>query len=314
MAKSTPMSAVAESAGPALGDAWSRALEGMDGDLGARGSAEKTRRAYAIDLDQFARWAQSRGLEPDAIGYRDLRRYAAALSEGGAAKSTVARKLAAIRGLFAHLLRCGTVSQNPADLLASPKRGRSLPQVLRAEQVAALLERIPARTPLEVRDRAMFELAYSCGLRCEEVVNLDASDPDFDSEQLRVTGKGSKTRVVPVGEPAQRALERYLERARPQLERDRSEPALFLSRSGLRLSPSDVRRRLTRWVREAAVAGRVSPHLLRHSFATHMLQGGADLRSIQELLGHASISTTQIYTQVESSWLRSQYERSHPRA
>jgi site-specific recombinase XerD len=294
--------------------AWARALAGFDRDLEARSAAEKTRRAYAIDLDQFARWAAGHHLDADSVGYRDLRRYAAALSESGSAKSTVARKLAAIRGLYAHLLRSGAVAQNPADLLASPKRGRTLPRVLRATEVAAMLDRIPVRTPLEVRDRAMFELAYSCGLRCEEIVNLDLGDPDFETEQLRVTGKGSKTRVVPVGEPAQRALERYLERARPQLASDRAEPALFLSRRGLRLSPSDVRRRLTRWVREATLAGRVSPHLLRHSFATHMLEGGADLRSIQELLGHASMSTTQIYTQVESSWLRSQYARSHPRA
>ena len=160
----------------------------------------------------------------------------------------------------------------------------------------------------------MFELAYACGLRAEEIVNLDLDAADFDSEALRVTGKGSKTRIVPMGEPAQRALERYLRRRAPALADDRAEPALFLSRRGRRLSPSDVRRRLERWVREAAVAGHVSPHTLRHSFATHLLEGGADLRSIQELLGHSSVSTTQVYTRVEPRRLRSEYARSHPRA
>ena len=171
-----------------------------------------------------------------------------------------------------------------------------------------------ASRPLEVRDRAMLELAYACGLRAEEIVNLDLDAADFDSEALRVTGKGSKTRVVPMGEPASRALERYLRTARPALATSRAERAMFLSRRGRRLSPSDVRRRLARWVREAAVAGHVSPHTLRHSFATHLLEGGADLRSIQELLGHASVSTTQVYTRVEPQRLRREYARSHPRA
>ena len=160
----------------------------------------------------------------------------------------------------------------------------------------------------------MFELTYSCGLRAEEVTRLDLGSPDFEAEQLRVEGKGAKTRIVPVGEPAQRALGRYLERARPLLARKGDEEALFVSKSGRRLHPSDLRRRLEHWVAEAAIAGGVSPHALRHSFATHLLEGGADLRAIQELLGHSSLSTTQIYTRVEPSWLRAQYARSHPRA
>jgi site-specific recombinase XerD len=177
-----------------------------------------------------------------------------------------------------------------------------------------LLDRIPTRTPLEMRDGAMLELAYSCGLRAEEVVNLRTDSPDFDGERLRVEGKGGKTRLVPMGEPAQLALTRYLERGRPALVGAGAEDALLVSKSGRHLHPSDVRRRLQRWVREAAIAGGISPHALRHSFATHLLEGGADLRSIQELLGHASLSTTQVYTQVEPSWLQSQYARSHPRA
>jgi integrase/recombinase XerC/integrase/recombinase XerD len=160
----------------------------------------------------------------------------------------------------------------------------------------------------------MFEVAYSCGLRAEEIVTLELDSVDFDSEAVRVSGKGRKDRIAPIGEPAQRALRRYLERGRPALEPAASEAALFVSKRGRRLSTSDVRRRLRKWVLATATAGRVSPHTLRHSFATHLLEGGADLRSIQELLGHASISTTQIYTRVEPGRLRSEYARSHPRA
>jgi site-specific recombinase XerD len=177
-----------------------------------------------------------------------------------------------------------------------------------------LLERIPAHTPLELRDRAMLELAYSCGLRCEEIVNLDEGSLDFETEQLRVMGKGSKERLLPVGEPAQRALRRYLDKGRHALVVDRGEQALFLSKSGRRLSNSDITRRLGLWTREAALAAGVSPHSLRHSFATHLLEGGADLRTIQELLGHASISTTQVYTRVDAARLRDTYAASHPRA
>ena len=176
-----------------------------------------------------------------------------------------------------------------------------------------LLDGIPTRTPLEMRDRAMLELAYSCGLRAEEVVNLSTNSPDFDGERLRVEGKGQKTRLVPMGEPAQIALTRYLERAAPRSPaRARGGAAGFEERQ----APASLGRPAATAAlgREAAIAGGVSPHALRHSFATHLLEGGADLRSIQELLGHASLSTTQVYTQVEPSWLQSQYARSHPRA
>jgi integrase/recombinase XerC/integrase/recombinase XerD len=280
----------------------------------ARSMAERTRRAYAVDLAQFADWARDGGLEPARLRHRDVRRYGAGLSEGGAAPSTVARKLAAVRGLFDFLVRSERVGQNPADLVSSPKREEKLPRVLSAEQMRSLLERIPARTPLELRDRAMLELAYSCGLRCEEIVNLDAGAFDPETEQLRVLGKGSKERLLPVGEPAQRALRAYAERGRHALAADPRETALFLSKSGRRLSNSDVTRRLALWVREAALAAGVSPHSLRHSFATHLLEGGADLRTIQELLGHASISTTQVYTRVDAARLREAYAATHPRA
>jgi site-specific recombinase XerD len=293
---------------------WAEALADYDRDLLARGTAERTRRAYGVDLGQFTEWAAERGLEPGSVRHRDVRRYGAGLSLAEAAPATVARKLAAIRGLFAFLLRTERVGQNPADLVTSPKKDSKLPRVLTTEQVQSLLERIPARTPLELRDRAMLELAYSCGLRCEEIVNLDAGSMDFESEQLRVLGKGSKERLVPVGEPAQRALEDYRTRGRHALASDSCEQALFLSKSGRRLSNSDVTRRLALWVRQAALFAGVSPHSLRHSFATHLLEGGADLRTIQELLGHASISTTQVYTRVDAARLRDAYAATHPRA
>jgi site-specific recombinase XerD len=293
---------------------WQDALSLYDRDLNARGSAERTRRAYGVDLGGFAEWAGEQGLGPGDVRYRDVRRYAAGLSNAGAAAATVARKLAAVRGFYGFLVRTGRAGANPAELVSSPKGSEKLPRVLTTEQMRSLLERIPARTPLELRDRAMLELAYSCGLRCEEIVNLDEGALDFETEQLRVLGKGSKERLLPVGEPAQRALRRYLEKGRRALVADPREPALFLSKSGRRLSNSDVTRRLGLWTREAALAAGVSPHALRHSFATHLLEGGADLRTIQELLGHASISTTQVYTRVDAARLRDTYAASHPRA
>ena len=270
---------------------------------------EKTRRAYGVDLAQLGAWASGQGLDPGDLGHRELRRFAAVLGENGAAKTTVARKLAAIRSFYRHLVERGELESNPADLVSSPKKDSYLPQVLKPGEVAELLERIPATSPLDMRDRAMFELAYAAGLRAEELTTLDITSPDADGEQVRVEGKGGRTRFVPVGEHAWRALDRYLSRARGALDCGDSE-ALFLSKSGRRLSTSDVRRRLKLQARRVGI----SPHTLRHSFATHLLEGGADLRTIQELLGHASISTTQTYTRVESKRLRMAYARSHPRA
>jgi site-specific recombinase XerD len=288
---------------------WARSLTGFDDWQRARGMGDKTRRAYGVDLGQLAGWAGGRGLRPGDVSHRELRRFAAFLGENGAAKSTVARKLAAIRTFYRHLVERDELESNPADLVSSPKKDAYLPRVLKAGDVAQLLERIPASSPLDLRDRAMFELAYAAGLRAEELTTLDTTSPDADAEQVRVEGKGGRTRVVPVGEHAWRALDRYLTRGRPALDSGDSQ-ALFLSKSGRRLSTSDVRRRLKLQAHSVGL----SPHTLRHSFATHLLEGGADLRSIQELLGHASISTTQTYTRVESKRLRMAYARSHPRA
>jgi site-specific recombinase XerD len=288
---------------------WQAALAAFDDWQRVRGMGEKTRRAYGVDLAQLAEWAAGRGLSPEELSHRDLRRFAAVLGERGAAKSTVARKLAAIRTFYRHLLERGEIDANPADLVSSPKKDAYLPHVLKPGEVVELLERMPATTPLDLRDRAMFELAYAAGLRAEELVNLDTGSADPDAEEVRVEGKGGRTRVVPAGEHAWRALDRYLARGRPALDAGES-GALFLSKSGRRLSTSDVRRRLKLQARRAGV----SPHTLRHSFATHLLEGGADLRTIQELLGHSSISTTQTYTRIESRRLKMAYARSHPRA
>jgi site-specific recombinase XerD len=288
---------------------WEAALARFDEWQRARGLGEKTRHAYGVDLGQLAAWAAGRELRPTELSHRELRRFAAVLGESGAAKSTVGRKLAAIRTFYRHLVERGELEGNPAELVSSPKKDAYLPQVLKAGEVAELLERIPASTPLDLRDRAMFELAYAAGLRAEELTLLDQASADPDAEQVRVEGKGGRTRFVPVGEHAWRSLERYRARGRPALDAGDSQ-ALFLSKSGRRLSTSDVRRRLKLQARRAGI----SPHTLRHSFATHLLEGGADLRTIQELLGHASISTTQTYTRVESRRLRMAYARSHPRA
>ena len=276
--------------------------------------AEKTRSAYGVDVCQLAEWASGHDLDPHELDYRRLRRFAGVLSERGASRSTVARKLAAIRSFYRVLVERGELGASPADLVSSPKRDSYLPTVLKPAEVAGLLESMPASTPLELRDRAIFELAYSAGLRAEELVNLEVTSLDLDAEQLRVEGKGERTRIVPAGEPAWRALDAYLKRARPALACAAEDPALFLSRSGRRLHTSDVRRRLQVAVRRVAAQSGVSPHTLRHSFATHLLGGGADLRVIQELLGHASISTTQTYTRVESQRLKQAYARAHPRA
>jgi len=308
------MSAAATEQPPSLGEPWLRALALLDEDLRRMSAAPRTRRAYGVDTLQFACFADTYGLIPSTVGVRDVRRYIAHLSEQRFSATTTARKLAAIRALFRSLREHGHIEQSPADLLATPRRGSHLPRVLKAPEIAGLLDSIPVANPLQARDRALFELAYACGLRAEEIVSLNVGDVDYDAEQLRIEGKGSKTRFVPVGELAMKTVRAYVERDRDRLLGVDDEQALFLSRSGRRLGTSDIRRRLRAWSTRAGIPGGVSPHALRHSFATHLLDGGADLRAIQELLGHASISTTQVYTRVESARLRSAYARSHPRA
>ncbi len=303
----------------ATGGAWSSAAALVDADLARRGLAARTRRAYGADLEDLAGWAVARDLRPEAATLPDLRRYVAGLTQRGLAPATVARRVAAIRALYGVLREHGLIEASPAERLGSPRRGDYLPRVLSAPDAGRLLDTTGGggggAGPLGLRDRAMFELAYGCGLRAEEIVNLDIGDLDIDRETLRVRGKGDKVRAVPVGEPALLATIAWLQRGRSRIATDPALGPLLLSRTGRRLSTSDVRRRLARWVERAGIeGGPVSPHALRHSYATHLLDGGADLRAIQDLLGHASIGTTQVYTRVESRRVREAYARSHPRS
>jgi integrase/recombinase XerC/integrase/recombinase XerD len=295
---------------PLPSPSWREALAVFDADLRRRGMAEKTRRAYGIDLGQFALWCTAQDVGPRDVVADDVRRYAAVLSGRDALAAPIARKLGALRAFYRTLREQGQIAQSPAELIAAPDRPGAAPTVPSPDDLAALLDRIPASTPLELRDRALLEVSYACGLRAEELVRVDVDAVDFDAAHLSVEDK----RSVPVGEPALRALACYVERARPALVAGDGEAALFLSKSGRRLSTSDVRRRLRVWARHAAVQGGIPPHTLRQSFATHLLEGGADLRAIQERLGHASVATTQIYSRVESARLKSAYARSHPRA
>jgi site-specific recombinase XerD len=274
---------------PQASEAWASALKRFDSDLQRRGAAERTRRAYGADIGELATWAAAQGLEPQTLTYRLLRDYAARLSGRGAAPRTMARKLASARAFFRSMVEHGDMTDNPADLLPAPKRPQPPPRAVKPQDVAALLDRMPATTPLEQRDRALYELAHACKLRADELVSLDAASVDFAGEQIQL-----ETRAVPAGEQALAAINVYLERGRPALAGMEDDPALFLSKSGRRLSTSDVRRRVRAWTRQAATLGSAT--------------------AIHEMLGHASISTTQVYTRVESARLRAAYLRSHPRA
>ena len=242
-----------------------------------------------------------------------LREYVAYLHACGYAKSTVARRLACLRSFFRHLQRAGEVTANPAKALRTPKAGRKLPHFLTAEQAATLLETPDPHTPAGRRDRAMLETLYSAGLRVAELAGLNLDDWDRDADVLRVRGKGKKERIAPVGSHAQKALDLYCEVREPKDEPDAA-AAVFLNRFGRRLTTRSVARMLDKHILTAGLDGKTSPHTLRHSFATHLLDGGADLRSVQELLGHANLTTTQIYTHVSTARLKETYDAAHPHA
>jgi site-specific recombinase XerD len=262
--------------------------------------SDATRRAYRSDLRGFARWLDQQSLNLDDVDARVLTEYAALLGRGRPrrlAPATIARKLAAVRALVRFALGPGRVP----DVRLAPRRPRRLPHVDKPDDVNRELRSLEGEGPLPLRNRALGELVYSAGLRSKEAVGLDLADVDFEQEAVRVLGKGGKERVVPLGEEAAHWLARYLRDGRPQLARG-AENALFVSARGRRLDTSTLRRVIPH------------PHHLRHAFATHLLEGGADLRVIQELLGHASLSTTQIYSHVDARRLRRVYDRSHPRS
>jgi site-specific recombinase XerD len=263
------------------------------------GLAESTRRSYRVDLESFASWLGERGLELDAVDARVLADYVADLGRGRdrLSAASVARRLAAIRSC----LRFTFGRQNVPESTPGPRRTRRLPDVPKVAEIEELLERVDGAEPLALRNRALLELLYSAGLRSAEAVGLDLADVDFDREAVHAFGKGGKERVVPLGEEAAACLAVYLRDGRPALARGAND-AVFLSTRGRRLDTSTVRRLVRH------------PHRLRHAFATHLLEGGADLRTIQELLGHASLSTTQVYSRVDARRLRRVYDRSHPRS
>jgi site-specific recombinase XerD len=274
-------------------------MDEIDRLLASPGLSDSTRRAYRTDLVQFAAWLHSRGLELDDVDVRVLSDYVADLGRRRPklAPATIGRKLSAVRAL----LRSALGPARVPDASLAPKRPRRLPSAPKMDEVDALLDGIERDGPLGLRDRALVELVYSAGLRSAEAVGLDLQDVDFDQELVHVRGKGGKERTVPLGEEAALQLARYLRDGRPQLARG-AENAVFLSARGRRLDTSTLRR-LT-----------PNPHRLRHAFATHLLEGGADLRVIQELLGHSSLSTTQIYSHVDGRRLRRVYDKAHPRS
>ena len=261
--------------------------------------AESTRRAYSFDLRDFGAWLAAEGIRVDDVDVRTLAAYVTELgrSRRGLAPATIARRISTVRSFLRFTLGPARVPDTPF----APRRPRRLPDAPKQSEVEALIDGVSGATPLGLRDRALVELVYSAGLRSAEAVGLDLGDVDFEQEAVRVRGKGGKERIVPLGERAAHAVALYLRDARPTLARGAND-ALFLSARGRRLDTSTLRRLLPH------------PHRLRHSFATHLLEGGADLRTIQELLGHASLSTTQIYSHVDTKRLRKVYDFSHPRS
>lgn len=304
----------------ALPTAYERTLDDFVGYLGAeRGRTDNTVRAYVADVTKLLEFAVEHGI--DELGLVDLsllRAWLKNMVDGGASRSTMARRAAAARTFFAWCRRCGLIETNPAVRLKAPKPADHLPQVLRADQAGELMEAAGDAAadaePDHLRNRALLELLYATGIRVSELVGLDIDDVDADRNTVRVLGKGNKERVVPFGAPAATAVDDWLRRGRPALSGPHSGPALFLGVRGRRLDPRQVRRVLDRLLAGLAEPVRLSPHGLRHSAATHLLDGGADLRTVQELLGHSSLATTQIYTHVSTERLKSSYRQAHPRA
>ncbi len=294
-------------------------VEGFVGSL--TGSSPHTRKAYESDLRQFVAWADRGGAAgPQAVDHLVLRRYLAYLTTRGMARPTIARKAAALRSFFGWLRRRGVVTVDPTRNLRAPKGDRRLPRVPKAAEVAALLEDGPAdgaeegvAAAVALRDAAILEVLYGAGLRISELCGLGPSDVDLRGGTVTVLGKRSKIRRVPLGEVAIAAIRAYLDGGRTNLSGPASPPdALFLNRRGRRLTPRDARRILERRLLSDGRA--ISPHSLRHAYATHLLEGGADLRAVQELLGHADVATTQLYTHLTKDRLRAVYNATHPRA
>ena len=287
-----------------------------------RGFSRNTQEAYKNDLSQlqtYVETARGRGVNSDGwagVSRSDLSAYAMSLRDRGYAPTTVARKIAAIKSFFAFLADEGVVQKDPTEELASPKVGRPLPKFLSYQDVDLLLQQ-PGKKPglpESKRDRALLELVYATGMRVSELVSLKDGDLDLEGGMVRCRGKGSKERMIPIHDRAAEAVRSYLQDGRPALVRRIAEKAVFLNQRGTQLTRQGFWLILKNHAREAGVRAPITPHILRHSFATHMLRGGAPLRNVQELLGHANISTTQVYTHLTSDHVREEYTRAHPRA
>ncbi len=284
-----------------------------------RNASDLTIKAYREDLFAMMEWFQTtRGKvpKPDALSPSDLRTFQAALQEAGYARSTISRKLASLRSFYRYAMRQGIAASNPAKPLRNPRRQRKLPHVLSNDEVGKLLLAPPAADTSGLRDRAILETMYSAGLRVSELVGLRDRDVDFDEQILRVRGKGRKERISPLGSFAIKAIRAYAKRRirDPKIEMLGGEAPVFVNRFGKILTTRSVGRMLEKYIMQLGLDSRTSPHTLRHSFATHLLDRGADIRSVQELLGHKSLATTQIYTHVSAANLLSVYEKAHPRA
>ncbi len=283
-----------------------------------RGASPHTCRAYRKDLELFAAFLMEKGLPADVakIDYLTIRLYLGHLYQEKRIKRTsVVRKLATLRTFFRYLKREGIVAKNPAKMVATPKGGKDLPHALTVDEAFRLLDIPDATGPLGCRDRAILEFLYSSGLRVGELTSLNLHNLDLAGGMVRVMGKGAKERIVPIGSKAVKALKSYLTRRGELMEKGKSAPQyLFLNHRGGRLTPRSVGRMIKKYLLQRGIVKKTTPHTFRHSFATHLLDAGADLRGIQELLGHASLSTTQKYTHVSSAKLMEVYDRTHPRA
>jgi integrase/recombinase XerD len=282
-----------------------------------RGLSRNTLDAYRSDLAQYG--SHLNGRDPLKVTPADLAKFVSSLASGGDDRSPVApatlqRKVACLRSFHRHLRRRGVIAVDPTTELRAPKQSRRLPQVLTRDEVDRLLDQPRGGDPAALRDRALLELMYACGLRASEAIMLETSDVDLEAGILRARGSGSKERLVPVGSAATRAVNAYLGRGRPKLVGDRLEPRLFVNHRGAGLTRQGLYKIVQRHAAAAGLADKMSPHTLRHSFATHLLAGGCDLRSLQEMLGHADIATTQLYTHISADRLRDAYFDAHPRA
>jgi len=290
-------------------------LEGFQDYLSLeRGSAGNTTDAYARDVARFATFARVKGAStPRDATARMLRDYVYSLKDLGLAPSSIRRNVSAVRTYYRFLLAEGHVVSDPSERLDTPKRWRTLPDVLTVREAERLLAAPTLDEPLAFRDRALLEVAYGAGLRVSEWITLGVKDVLLEDGLVRVFGKGSKERLVPIGRTAIGAVAVYLRELRPRLEKGKGQGMLFLNARGVPLTRMGAWKILRKYVDKAGIEKRVTPHTLRHSFATHLLEGGADLRAVQEMLGHADIATTQIYTHVDREYLRTVHRQFHPR-